>query len=502
MKFNPLPEEHNSPQLIEHLKEIYKMRAEDRESLARIEAQVAARMRSRLMKKPLPEQQESHSWQPPNFEQVPYRERPDQIDRSGGSPPLARPGERDPISRGRPKTNWRYRLNLIAAVIVVVLISGSTAAIYAAIQHRNTVLPLATEPTHRVSQVPQATHKIRQPIYLTSGLRLAVISDKVSWVIGSDALATDWSELVRTTDGGKSWQQVKLPEGSSALGYTVVIDEVTALVPVGDILSNKYWITFDGGASWQHFDLPVAKPGLENDAEPNLITFLDHSQAWIIEPGGAGSSEQKVLFHTGNAGKSWQKVATLPMNNTVFGFVFTDVQTGWLVAESFGKGSALYATHDGGKTWKQQDLPAPPSGSKTPNMLRNLTFTSNRDGYVFFGAGQDTATNVYLYTTQDGGRSWQIQGGALPYDSGFGKMLDPSHISATSLDVKTQQFGVALLTLSNGQWTKKILKSDVEDFDFVSPQVGFALVKPQNQPLDWYRTSDGGKTWVKVGTLP
>src|SRR6266702_2760629 len=124
MKFNPLPEEHNSPQLIELLKEIYKMRAEDRESLARIEAQVAARMRSRLMKQPLPEHQESHSWQPPNSEHVPQRERLDQRDRSGDWNPLTRPGERDPIDRGRPKTHWWYRLNLIAAVIVVVLISG------------------------------------------------------------------------------------------------------------------------------------------------------------------------------------------------------------------------------------------------------------------------------------------------------------------------------------------------------------------------------------------
>jgi len=502
MKFNPLPEERNSPQLIEHLKEFYKMRAEDRESLARIEAQVAARIRSHLMKQPLPKHQESHPWQPPNSEHIPYRERLDQMDRPGGWNPLTRPAERDAISRGRPKNAWWSRLNLIAAVIVVVLMSGSAAIIFTALQHRHTRIPLATKPTHGMSQVTQATHTIHQPIYLTNGLRLAVISDKVSWVIGSDALATDWSELVRTTDGGKSWQQVKLPAGSSALSYTVVIDEVTALVPVGDILSNKYWITFDGGASWRHFDLPVAKPGLEKDAEPNLITFLDHAQAWIIEPGGAGSSEQRVLFHSGNAGTSWQKVATLPISGAVFGFVFTDMRTGWLVAESFGKGSALYATHDGGKTWKQQELPAPPSGSKTPNMLRNLTFTSNRDGYVFFGAGQDTATNVYLYTTQDGGRSWQIRGGALPYDSGFNKMLDPSHILATTLDVRTQRFAVTLLTLSNGQWTKKLLKADVEDFDFVSPQVGFALVKPQNQPLDWYRTSDGGKTWVKVGTLP
>src|SRR5258708_19779251 len=102
MKFNPLPEEHNSPQLIEHLKEIYKMRAEDRESLARIEAQVAARMRSRLMKKPLSEHQESHSWQPPNIEHVPHRKRLDQFDRSGGSPPLAPPGHRHPTYHAPP----------------------------------------------------------------------------------------------------------------------------------------------------------------------------------------------------------------------------------------------------------------------------------------------------------------------------------------------------------------------------------------------------------------
>jgi hypothetical protein len=81
-------------------------------------------------------------------------------------------------------------------------------------------------------------------------------------------------------------------------------------------------------------------------------------------------------------------------------------------------------------------------------------------------------------------------------------MLDPAHVLASSLDIKTRQMGAAMLTLSQGHWTRKILKSDLEGFDFVSLQVGFALIKPQNQPLDWYKTSNGGKTWVKVGTLP
>ncbi|QBD77916.1 hypothetical protein EPA93_18710 [Ktedonosporobacter rubrisoli] len=493
MKFNPLPEEDDSSQLIDQLKEIYKMKAEDRESLARIEAQVAAHIKSRQRENIHLSQQLSYDQQVSNLEQVSHRGHSERIDRLGEK------GERHQV---RPKTIWLQRLNLSVAIIVVILISGSAVAIFSLMQHRNTANPPAAVSTTHTASMPQTTEKIRQPIYLTSGLRLAMISDEVSWVVGSEAHANNWSELVRTTDGGKTWKQVKIPEGSSALGYTVVIDEVTALVPVGDILSNKYLITFDGGTSWQHFDLPVAKPGLEKDAEPNLITFLDHSQAWIIEPGGAGSAEQKVLFHTTDAGKSWQKVANLSMNGSIFGFVFTDPQAGWLIAEGYGNGSALYATHDGGKTWQQQALPAPPTGSKTPNMLRNLTFTSNRTGYVFFIAGQDTASNVYLYMTQDGGRSWQIRGKALPFDSGFSKVLDPSHISASSLDTKTQLFGAALLTLSNNQWTKKILKSEVEDFAFVSAQVGFALTKPQNQPLDWYKTSDGGKTWVKVGTLP
>src|SRR5215469_13929600 len=152
MKFDPLPEERNSPQLIEHLKEIYKMRAEDRESLVRIEAQVAARMRSRLMKQPLPEHQESHPWQPPNSEHVPHHERLDQMDRPGDWNPLTRPAERDAIDRGRPKTHWRSHLNLIAAVIVVVLMSGSAAAIFTALQHRHTVIRHATGPAN--SSVP------------------------------------------------------------------------------------------------------------------------------------------------------------------------------------------------------------------------------------------------------------------------------------------------------------------------------------------------------------
>src|SRR5262249_37096568 len=222
-------------------------------------------------------------------------------------------------------------------------------------------------------------------------------------------------------------------------------------------------------------------------------------------PNNVGVVGGVVFSGREEGGKSGQKVAPYPANAFYENFVFSDVQTGWFatgptwtLAEG---GTQLFVTHDGGKTWKLQDLPAPPSGSKKPRSLMNLTFSSERDGSVLFVAGQDAGTNVYLYTTNDGGRSWQIQGNALPYDNGARRIVDSSHVVADVVD-SGGQFGVAMLTLSNGKWTKKVLKGGLEGYDFFTAQIGFALVKLQDKPLDWYRTDDGGMAWVKVGTLP
>jgi photosystem II stability/assembly factor-like uncharacterized protein len=466
--FNPLPEEQVSLQLVSQLQEIYKMKAEDRESLARIQTQVAAHMKARSIEKPVGEQEEKDQPSPPFPDSLVPRTR---------------------LGNNRPQSKWRRRLNLIAAAIVVVLLTGSALTLFSVMQRARTASSPAVNHINRGSNTPVATHKIHQPIYLTSGWRLAMVSDKVSWVVGSDAQAANWSELARTTDGGKTWKRVEIPDGSAALGETIVIDEATALIPAGDIMSNKWLITLDGGASWQHFDFPGATAG--------PLSFLDHSHIWV--------TKGKELFQSVNVGKSWQKVATLPANADFGNLVFSDAQTGWFTTgptwELAGGGTQLFVTHDGGKTWKPQALPAPPSGSQKPRSLTGLTFSSERDGSVLFVAGQDAGTNVYLYTTKDGGRSWQIQGKALPYDNGARRVVDSSHIVADVVD-SGGKFGVALLTLNNGKWTKKVLKGGLEGYDFFTAQIGFALVKPQDKPLDWYRTDDGGTTWVKVGTLP
>ena len=465
--FNPLPEEQDSL-LVSQLQEIYKMKAEDKESLARIQAQVAAQMKARNMEKPVGGQAEEDQPSPPF---------PD------GPIPGTRPGN------NHPQNKWRPRLNLIAAAIVIVLLTGSTLALFSVMRSAHNATSPAANHGNKGSNTPVTTHKIPQPIYLTEGWRLAMVSDKVSWVVGSDAQAANWSEIVRTTDGGKTWKQVNIPDGSAALGETIVIDEDTALIPAGDPMSNKWLITLDGGASWQHFDFPGAAAG--------PFAFLDHSHIWV--------TNGKELFQSVNVGKSWQKVATLPTNADFGSLVFSDTQTGWFTTgpswELAGGGTQLFVTRDGGKTWKPQALPVPPSGSPKPRSLMRLTFSNEHDGSVLYVAGQDAGTNVYLYTTQDGGHSWQIQGKALPYDNGARRVVDSSHIVADVVD-SGGQFGVALITLNNGKWTKKVLKGNLQGYDFFTAQIGFALVKPQDKPLDWYRTDDGGKTWVKVGTLP
>src|SRR5438045_1275361 len=111
--FNPLPEEQDSLQLVSQLQEIYKMKAEDRESLARIQTQVAAHMKARSMEKPVGEQEKEDQPSPPFPNSLVPRNSP---------------------GNNRPQSKWRHRLNLIAAAIVVVLLTGSALALFSVMQ--------------------------------------------------------------------------------------------------------------------------------------------------------------------------------------------------------------------------------------------------------------------------------------------------------------------------------------------------------------------------------
>ncbi|QBD75211.1 hypothetical protein EPA93_04060 [Ktedonosporobacter rubrisoli] len=330
----------------------------------------------------------------------------------------------------------------------------------------------------------------------------------------------------RTTDGGKDWKQVVLPQELVGKDFWVFVFDadmafLQPIQPAGAGTALLYFYrTVDGGATWQRCNWPTTPVTAKNGMGTSSWTFLDHMHGWVMTPlpdpsmikGGNDRTpfpaNDETLFRTDNGGQTWQLVAHLPLKYAGSLLTFTDAHTGWLVTSIDGPGhiapsdprafpEVLYVTHDGGSTWKQSPaLPFPSQETLQPYRLLNLSFFNQREGYFVAAFTADTTDTYYIYMTQDGGNTWQVRGNRLPTATQEVEMVDATHFEDRAF----------LYTLTNGQWMKS--SNPVPGgsafnlkVKFVSSQIGLALLASDSNKADIYRTDDGGKHWEKLGAL-
>jgi photosystem II stability/assembly factor-like uncharacterized protein len=408
-------------------------------------------------------------------------------------------------STQRKHQHWIQHLNTLVAVFFVTALVGALAFTFWSIPHSRTNIGVSPSPD-----------KVRTPISLYEGTRLAMITDQIGWAMG-DQLHNPFSTVLRTTDGGKSWLDIT-PSGAKQIGEIYVLDEEMAWVPLYDHsdLPNAVARTIDGGKSWQRYQCP--------NSYPCEVDYIDHDHAWLVSDPPRASSEsvlskqpiqatnqakKPVLYHTSNGGKTWLPVADLPLSASRVQFI-TD-QTGWLKTFEFSQQEQapawkLYITHDGGRNWQEQ-IPPKPKGTKRLGFMSLPMFTTKNEGYLF--AGESKNHQEYVYTTRDGGNSWQINGNALPDRVYTRQFLDEKHIIGNALDTSnTSTVGVGdliMLTQKNGQWaqTRYPLPGKVHLIDecFISTEVGIIIVDTTGHTFDVFKTTDSGKTWKKISSL-
>src|SRR5690606_36987200 len=89
---------------------------------------------------------------------------------------------------------------------------------------------------------------IKYPVETTASFRgLAVVDSRVIWASGTGGT------VIRTTDGGNSWQVIKVP-GAEKLDFRDVeaFDAKTAYVlSIGNGDSSRIYKTMNGGESWE-----------------------------------------------------------------------------------------------------------------------------------------------------------------------------------------------------------------------------------------------------------
>jgi hypothetical protein len=187
--------------------------------------------------------------------------------------------------------------------------------------------------------------------------------------VGGQPPATGWKHAISlSTDGGRNWVNANPLDGDGLLHFTgASIRAVGWACHVSFLDARTGWVasshpqlvvTFDGGANW----VPVSLPdGLANIA---AINCLDEKTGYLLD-------FQGNFYQTGDAGATWtsralayaEKQSMIPMSNaplTVAAIRFTDPEHGLVAASLFGGGSSrmvIYSTDDGGRSWQNVSLP-------------------------------------------------------------------------------------------------------------------------------------------------
>ena len=233
---------------------------------------------------------------------------------------------------------------------------------------------------------------------------LAFVSPASGWLIGTDCTEKQDTarcplKLLRTNDGGATWQIVALPvtgtvtslgfsHPSSSDGWVVV----THAVPGGIHLL----VSYNAGKSWR----VLLDPG---NGFTQALFFRTPREGWLLvgsQP-GAGNQEKK-LFYTSNGGERWTELAQTPrfgpqgirqpggllMSGYVGQLFFSTATQGWIASPRGG----LLHSHDGGRTWSAMALD------------RGRSF----EEVHFLNAQLGWALRLRkLWMTRDGGSTWQ-----------------------------------------------------------------------------------------------
>lgn len=280
-----------------------------------------------------------------------------------------------------------------------------------------------------------------------SAYDLEFVSTTKGWAATAQGLFT-------TDDGGHTWRA--LAEALPAVP-TVATAPVSSVTLGGDRLQRidfvdlqhgwgARWVpwtrtlalvrTTDGGASWTSLPDPCPPTGPVSTSDDisahnfkgiGLFSVTSASTGWVFcrgEPDPHLRGYPKHLFHTGDAGQTWQLAAAvvppavtpgpsptwsstprpipvpvppsaLPLLEWPEDLFFWDDRLGWI---GTARGS-VYATRDGGRTWTEI------AGGESPLALkefRQLHFVSPTQGYTYYRRRGGGA----LLETRDGGRTW------------------------------------------------------------------------------------------------
>ena len=180
------------------------------------------------------------------------------------------------------------------------------------------------------------------------------------------------ARIYRTTDAGKTWDVVWQTDQKGVFLDGVAFWDKSNGIIFGDPIDNHLYLlrTSDGGKTWQRLSPTVLPANLPNEASfaasNSTMVVLGSKNVWI----GTGGADHARVFRSTDRGQTWQVIDTEMAANAssgIFGLRFWDAKQGIAVGGNYKADKEAFEnvimTQDGGKTW-QKATPTQPAGLK------------------------------------------------------------------------------------------------------------------------------------------
>lgn len=307
-----------------------------------------------------------------------------------------------------------------------------------------------------------------------------------------------------TGDGWENITPKSIPE-NEVIFNVLFIDKNNGWAVGGDTEGSTHitvYRTQNRGKTWEVSTVGEDAAGWAN------MDFIDKNNGWLlVHQGVAMMHEGVAVLQTKDGGITWETVSradpqqnedgTIPFGGDKTGISFKDEKNGWITGYEPVSGFVyLYSTQDGGRTWHEKDIQVPAKYKDVEFTSMPPLFFSDKEGILPLKEGK----GMVFYSTADGGDNWSPASEVVLseensfllysfYNNKHGFVTNGDAMFTTSDQGNTWEETASSLELSN---------LDIDKMLFTGEKTGWIIGRESNI----LKTSDGGRTWEKLTASP
>ena len=216
---------------------------------------------------------------------------------------------------------------------------------------------------------PKFTADTLLQIHFTSETTGWLLCERNIYMRGANAS----SYLRKTTDGGRTWEQIEFQDGGRERVTRLLFDKNGDGTAFGE--GGIFYRLQEDGTAWKK--------------TPNSIHFLLLDGAFSDGAVGAIAGAGGTILFTNDHGRTWEKASILGDADTRFNAIYFSTEK---TAVAVGTRGRIFRSNAGCRLWRQVD-------SGTTSNLNDAYFTDAANGWA-------VGDNGVIIRTRDGGKSW------------------------------------------------------------------------------------------------